>query len=395
MNSAIKRIALLAAIVALLDVTVACTTAAYSPRFNSEDRVVEFLSSVVGLDMTKYTLTQPSLPPDYVEDTKPNATSNYPAMFGGLVEVEAPIYTFEANGSKLTTMATFYDGQMAFFNAYLRDGQYFYSGPKPTMLNQAKSILQRYQTYVTQTYATDGSYVANMQNALEGINDLLPTNTTVGNVNFQISNDGVITRLQWIYTENGISMDWKRIELSFHNGTFDSFADTWRLYAVSGPSAISSKEAVKIALESAQQVELRMVNEKGETEIVEPPNLSNATYDVYFTMMPYRYQEGYSPSKISRDPLTLYPCWQVYFYFNEKIAGDDGIQVGVWGDTSEIIYASGFGSFGVPSTQTEKDAAMMPLSALDLSVLIAMGVAAVLIISAAIVALRKRKGYKQ
>lgn len=197
---------MLAAIVALLDVTVACTTAAYSPRFNSEDRVVEFLSSVVGLDMTKYTLTQPSLPPDYVEDTKPNATSNYPAMFGGLVEVEAPIYTFEANGSKLTTMATFYDGQMAFFNAYLRDGQYFYSGPKPTMLNQAKSILQRYQTYVTQTYATDGSYVANMQNALEGINDLLPTNTTVGNVNFQISNDGVITRLQWIYTENGISM---------------------------------------------------------------------------------------------------------------------------------------------------------------------------------------------
>jgi len=64
---------------------------------------------------------------------------------------------------------------------------------------------------------------------------------------------------------------------------------------------------------------------------------------VSLTIVPYRYNEDYIPSTIERDPFTLYPYWAVLFYFNETIAGLEGIQVGVWGDPSEILYCSGFG----------------------------------------------------
>ena len=88
---------------------------------------------------------------------------------------------------------------------------------------------------------------------------------------------------------------------------------------------------------------LGVLSYAAETETVKVPDLSNASYSVSLTMVPYRFIDDYNPSQIERDPLTLYPYWVVLFYFNEPIAGVEGMQVGVWGDTGEILYCSGFG----------------------------------------------------
>jgi hypothetical protein len=141
-------------------------------------------------------------------------------------------------------------------------------------------------------------------------------------------------------------MDWKRLDIDFRYGAFESFHDTWRLYSVSGLSEISSEEAFQIAFEAAQNYEFRIIYDNGTMEVVKVPDLSNAFYQEYFSMVPFRYSEDKFPSRIERDPLTLYPYWQYYFYFNETILGNDGIQVGVWGDTSELVYCSGFGYYG-------------------------------------------------
>jgi hypothetical protein len=349
MRSIIKRVAMVATITALLAVATVHMPPAYSSDFTANDKTTEFLSSVVGLDLTKYTLISPS------EESMLNDTSRYPSEFCGLVKEECLSYKFEANESKISTMSIFYNGQMVLFDISSQDS-YVYSKSLPSdILNQAKTILQRYQTYVTQVYATDSSYLVPMQNILNSINDLSPANTTNGNVNFQVSTNGDYTRIQWIYTENGVSMKYKTVDLSFLKNNFVSFMDTWHLYSVSGPSVISSEEAFKIALEAAQNYELIIVNEDGETEIAKLPDLSDAFYEMYFTMIPYRNISSYIPSKISRDPLTLYPYWQFYFYFKEKIAGDEGIQVAVWGDTKEIRYCSGFGYFGTSDTTSDKD----------------------------------------
>jgi hypothetical protein len=355
MRSIIKRVVLVAAIITIFTVTTVHMPTVYSSESTAEDKLSGFLSSVVGLDLTKYASVQHSLPPgvEYpldLPETSPNPLTSSkfaPASrLGNTIELEIVSPKFEYEERQIDIMGIFYNGHMEYLKINSQD-DYVYSESQPTdILNQAKSIIQRYQTFASQNYAKDTSYLVPMQNILNNVNDLSPKEITEGNVNFQVSNDGNNTRIQWIYTEGGISMKWKRVYIKFSNNAFVSFRDTWGLYSVSGLSVISSEEAVQMALEAAQNCELCICYEDRETEIVKVPDLSNALYDVNMYMVPHRYEESDFPSKISRDPLTLYPYWQLHFYFNGSIAGIQGVQVGVWGDTGEIIYCSGFGYFG-------------------------------------------------
>jgi hypothetical protein len=326
-------------------------------------KLFDFISNVVGLDLTKYSVTPPSVVPPGFEDLSPlefykklsEYVSTLPPVnvtrfdpFGGLVEEESPSFDFEYNNSTFDAMSIFYNGHMNFLKITSYDEEdYFYSEPQPAdTLGRAKVILQRYQTFFQRNYGKDASYIVPMLDILNSVNDLSPTEFTEGNVTFQVSKDGNETRIKWIYTEADVVMDWKRVDMDFRYGAFESFHDTWGLYSVSGLSEISSEEAFQIALEAAQNHEFRISSENGTIEAVKVPDLSNAFYQEYFSMVPFRYSEDKFPSRIERDPLTLYPFWQYYFYFNETILGNDGIQVGVWGDTSELVYCSGFGHLG-------------------------------------------------
>jgi hypothetical protein len=308
---------------------------AYSEESTAEDKFFDFLSDVIGLDMTKYTSPQPIPPPN----------PQYPEEFGGLVEQIILSPDFEYNETNFGTMGIFYNGHMSSLKLYYYgQDDYIYSETQPTdILSRAKGILLRYQTFASQNYAKDTSYLVSMLDILNSVDDLSSKEITEGNVTFQVSKDGDKTSIKWIFTESDILVDWKRVDITFRYNAFESFHDTWGLYNVSGLSVTSSEEVVQIALEAAQNCELRIGHENGEIEIVKVTDLSNAPYSVSLTIAPYRYNEDYIPSTIERDPLTLYPYWAVLFYFNETIAGVEGIQVGVWGDTNEILYCSGFG----------------------------------------------------
>ena len=350
-------------------------------------KLFDFLSNVVGLDLTKYSVVPPSnVPPgfeglsplefykklsEYVSTLPPvNVTRVDP--FGGLVEEESPSFDFEYNNSTFDAMSIFYNGHMNFLKIRSYDEQdYVYSEAQPTdTLGRAKLILQRYQTFFQRNYGKDASYLAPILDILNNIDELSPTEFAEGNVTFQVTKDGNETRIKWIYTEGDVVMDWKRVDLDFRYGAFESFHDTWGLYSVSGLSEISSEEAFQIALDAAQNYEFRIVYENGTIEAVKVPDLSNAFYQEYFSMVPFRYSEDKFPSRIERDSLTLYPFWQYYFYFNETILGNDGIQVGVWGDTSELVYCSGFGHLGTidPTIPEFPSWAILPLLLMATSV---------------------------
>jgi hypothetical protein len=123
-------------------------------------------------------------------------------------------------------------------------------------------------------------------------------------------------------------------------------------------------------------------------------------------MVPFRFEDYHIPSNMSRDPLMLYPYWAVHFYFNESIGGNVGIQVGVWGDTGEILYCSGFGYYGVPVTLNEQDSVILPSddqpsggqkqpNPSNLSTLaIAVSLAAIPLISISAIALRHKKRHQ-
>ncbi len=392
----VKKVAVVAATIMLLVTAAAGVVSADSADYSMLDQTTEFLSSVVGLDMTKYSLIVPSPPPGYENRPMPTPPFSDPADSEG-VDFEGPSYDFESSEGELHTMSIFYNGHMSSLKIYL-DDPYIYSGSPPTdILNQARNMLQRYQTLLSQKYAMENSFLTPMQNILNSVAELSPASVTVGNITFQVSKSEDRTRIQWVYTDGGIAMDRKRVDFSFRNNTFESFSDTWSIYKVSGLSAISSEEATKIALEAAQKVELHIGHADGSVETVHVPDLSNASYDVNLAIVPYRNSEGDFPSTIARDPLTLYPLWQFIFLFKEKIGGDIGVQVGVWGDTKDIAYASGYGvlgDFGTPSNQESEEQTQFNL--LDPPVLaVAICLAVVIAVAITAIALRRKNQRNQ
>lgn len=348
-------------IIVFMTLMITLTPPVYSTELSASDKATEFLSSVVGLDLAKYTLISPLPPSGYNASQYPSNSYRYPPEFCGLVKEEVRSYKYEANESKVDTMSIFYNEQLVFFKIEAARGNYIYSeAPSTDLINQAKTILQRYQIYANHVYATDNSYLKPMQNILNSISDLSPTNITAGNLNFQVSKNDDNIRVQWIYTENNVIMNYKRLELNFRNNAFESMIDNWRILSVGGFSVINAEEAYKLALETAQSTEFRIVNEY-RNESVALPDLSKSGYQMYFTTVPYRNLISHNPSKISRDPLTLYPYWQFYFYFKGgTIGGYSGVQVGIWGDTKEIVYCNGFGFLGA-SAPTEEE--QLPISA--------------------------------
>ena len=106
---------------------------AYSSESTAEDKIADFLSSVVGLDLTKYTLVPPSLPPGVEYPSNLSETlpplSSYPNFtlndqFGGLVEEEVLSYDIECNESKIHIMGIFYNGHMAFLEISPQSSQF-------------------------------------------------------------------------------------------------------------------------------------------------------------------------------------------------------------------------------------------------------------------------------
>ena len=55
------------------------------------------------------------------------------------------------------------------------------------------------------------------------------------------------------------------------------------------------------------------------------------------------------PSNITRDALSLYPVWTMIFYYGQPISDAQGVQVGVYGDTGQVLFCTPYillGNYG-------------------------------------------------
>lgn len=275
----------------------------------------------------------------------------YPPEYCGLVKEEWGNLKFEAQGSQISVMSNCLNEKLRLLKISNLDGNYVYTEqPAADLLDQAKIILQLYQVYLSQVEAVDGTYLFQMQEILNNISDLSTANVTVGNVNFQITqNEAGRIRIQWIYSEDNVTMSSKRVELVFRSNSFESFWDGWKIYSVSEHGSVDFEEAYRLALDAAQNCELRWVNDEV-NQILLAPDLSDARYDVFFSMVSYL-NDTFNPSNmLSRDPLTLYPYWRFTFYFdNGRIGCFSGVSVSLWGDTTEIISCDGYQTRNYPN----------------------------------------------
>jgi hypothetical protein len=334
-----KKISALAFVLIILAVTIFVASTFGGASSQSElttlDVTKQFLSEVVGIDISKY-----SLPPPPSGYEKLNLTTvPYPELSEiANRETYGPSFDFVSSEGNLHGLTFFRYGHLTSVNLYDQNRVYFES-PAIVIKDQALSILQRYQVFFKKIYRADASFLTPMQNILKTVDELSVTNATYDGINFQVSVNEGRTRIQWIYTDNYITADFKRVELNFEGNVFTSFFDTWSLYKISPAIGISFDEALEIARETAQNVELHVVN-GGVEQAFNVPDLSNAPYEYRLSMTPY--QAGSPPSNSSREAATLYPYWQFTFYFNKSIGRYGGVTVGLWGDTKEISSAQGY-----------------------------------------------------
>lgn len=331
-----------------------------STQYNTLDETRDFLSNVVGLDLTKYSLT--ASPYQRNDNTQaPDSTTRVlneaiinPDDPSGLNIIPSSYY-FKSDIGMIEVFSIFYGRQLTVLNIEPVGNTSFYiyaNSPGTDLTDQASALLTRYAEFLSQKSGADTSFLTPMKNVLNTVNiESSTVNTTTGKINFQVSkNENNVTRLQWIYVDYGTIMNAKRVEMKFRNGDLVGFRDNWSLYKVSGPNVLSAKQAREIALDAAQKVSLVLGNANGEIITLETPDLSNAPYDWDFFMSACYSSDSSLNNRLSLDPLTLYPFWQFYFYFNETIADDEGIQVGVLGDTGAIFSSGPFGHLGAPPT---------------------------------------------
>ncbi len=299
-----------------------------SEESTAETKTLAYLSDVVGLDLSKYTVT--------------GGLVEFPAGHSNSVnnywKEENVDYQLNATNSQLTATFNFQNGIIEFCFITIQQGMPIYSQqPFTSSLEATKSYLQKYQDYASKYYDVNTSYIQPMRDSLNNLAQLKPTVSVEGNTKLQVTiSDN--TQIQWVYTENGIEIPNKQVVLTLSDDTFYSFRDTWSLYSIGTTNTISKDEALELALTAANNYEISFVSEDNSVQKIKP-DLTNSTYDSWLTMMP-------------RDSPTLYPLWRFQIRFEKPLYDVVGLQIGLWGDTKEISYCESYGYLGTqPTTQ--------------------------------------------
>jgi len=340
-------------LLSLLFVMLPQTTKADPADFTAKDKLPAFLSEVLGLDLTKYDITESS-------------GFSYPSEYGGLVKQEVISYHLDCNGSRIDIMGIFFNEFIYAIDILPNQGPLIYTQqPSTDELDKTRDILERYQIFA-QNYGMDASHVDSALNMLDEVSDLTEASITEGNTKLEItifqSNPNMDSAknvlFSWMYTAEGVDFFNKRLEISLY-GNASSFKDTWNLFSIGSFSVISEGEAKSIAWDAAQSYDMVLIGEN-DTLVHVDPEWSNRS-SINLRMIPGQIHNidpeynAVNAGNATRDPLALYPMWHVAFALNHSLGGVDGIQVGVWGDTSEIAYISEYGHLGGPPINIEPE----------------------------------------
>ncbi len=324
------------------------------------EKVNVFLKDVVGIDTEKYQIGG-------VTDITDN-----PKEYPGIVR-EGGEYTLTTAGSTLDILFQFHNQTLSACLMRVMEGSPIYlHPPSSNLLTSVDTFLQKFQQFA------DRGSLEDQRALLAKIKDLNSSTQTVGNLKLSINNMSDHINFHWTYCANGV--DYIGFGMSYlRDGTFFSFVDDRGTYLIGGTEVNVSKEsAISIALSAARNMSLPYA-------VIESP--ADETLITW-----------------SREPLTVYPCWDVTFYLNmTKMEGPSHVQVLIFADTGEVIdcytLASGGGSpvFNVEtsdnSTTTTSSSGnnTTAASALNPAVIVACAVVFVIIASAALTIVKKGK----
>jgi hypothetical protein len=280
-----------------LVISIVNVSTAHSIELTVQDESFAFMSDVLMLDVESYNVTLVS-----------NVVS-FPSDLGGL-PMENPRYTLESKESKLRVLLTFRNKTLSWCKLSALEGSPLYTQtPSTNLLERADAFLENYQNYL------GNSEFHQYREILSTISEVKGTSVTVGNVRFEMEG----TSFCWVDTFNGA--DYTKISFTFWNdGEFAFFDDRYKRIG-STTVNITKEQAIGIAMEWVQNMSWTYDGAKvGNVTVLE-----DRTSVALLTR--------------SREPLVLYPYWQVSLTFDKIYPGNVyGVTYDLWADTGEVFY---------------------------------------------------------
>lgn len=276
----------------------------HSADLGTSEKGLKFLSDVVGLDLSSYTVKGGVVDP------------NLPKAFGA----EDVKYSLESEDSRLDVIFSLNEGAYLWCKLYPINGTPHFVEPFTDIINSTKSFLARYAEY------SGASHVQSLSDMLTP-GDLKPMSTAVGDVRTDVSQDSAIS---WMNAVNGITNNYDIVSITIRNGAFVQFCDSWNLYKIGSADAkVPEEDAIGIARENA----FIRTGADGSGRFTD------------FSIVD-RSIRAELQMQLRTDGM-LYPAWVVKLgldklYFNQV----SEIDVSIWADTGEVAVVSNAGSYG-------------------------------------------------
>ncbi|MCW4009530.1 MAG: hypothetical protein NWF05_02780 [Candidatus Bathyarchaeota archaeon] len=326
----------------------------------AEEKLPAFLNDVLAMDLTKYTIVAKG------------CGVQYPTEFGGSVKQETIGMMFNSTDSQISVTGVFLNGYIdGIILRVVRGSIIYIQQPSKSAVTETRNILERYVAY-SEKYGIYNAHVTSALTMLNKVSDS-PVTEKTQNLNSicnfvqyeEISGDMRVatsdSSIGFGYVFKEIHLPNRGLGIGFGNNHF-TFADTWGLYTVACGSAITEEEATVMALKTAKNYNITLINENSSTFILHP-DWSNTTVEISLNMIPGEIFNTQLNNDIgavnsgnkNRNPLGLYPFWAATVYFSKPINNIAGVQVGIWGDTKEIAYVTTYGHLGSQDNSDNPD----------------------------------------
>ncbi|MGD6933090.1 MAG: hypothetical protein ACQCN5_02675 [Candidatus Bathyarchaeia archaeon] len=316
--------------------------------YSGMDKLQAVLSDVFGLDLSKYSIVDPS------------SAINY--EYGGSVEVEGCSFKLvDAKGGVITVRGHFYNGYPHSVSVRLVDGSfYFVVEPPRGSVGELQAVFERYMAFA-QKYDIATVDMSVASDLFSKVPSSLPA-SALSSVDVSLDNWMIHASKKSIgfsYLVDGVEVPNKSLRISYETDRVTLY-DCIGLYSVSEVNVFSEEEFEGFAFDLAQKFCGSFFSEDVKVD------WSGMRSEIGFNLVPGRIYDnpinnelleqgtGVKFSK-DRDALTLYPMWTGVFYFGRAVGNVVGVQVGVWGDSGEVAYCYEYGHLGSSSPYPTED----------------------------------------
>lgn len=320
MKKLLRRICVPLAIV-LIATSLGAFPATCAVQSKAQDQTTAFIENVLPMDLSKYTVT----------------LKNH-ASIDEITDML--LYTLDSDESTLRVICQFKNNVVSYCRVYVDKGQVISDRQYVSLVDAAKSILEKYQT---QTKIDS----ANMINMLDNVDATKNSSTITGNINFTkhtINTYGLeVTTFNWAYTVNGA--EYTKLGIEFQNGTFSCLYDTRGVYSIGDTTVnISREQAIDIAMKYIETYSYAM------------PGGSRVSG--------FNITEDRTTAKLlttAGNSTVLKPDWKVELYLNQTYPGYvHGFTIFIWADSGEVISCGNIAYGGADYSDTDNSGSELP-----------------------------------